>query len=168
MRARKTTTGPADPFTAATSDEFLRWSQQRVRWWRRGQWEALRNAAHPHPDAPKGLPAGWDSVATHATDHATADEVVWCLVRRQAGGWLLVSHHSRAQHTELVVAQESIGDLYAVTVRGRDRIDFHAEVVDWLKVVISAMFDPNDPAEAAEQVLFALSDQIRTPPRSTT
>jgi hypothetical protein len=149
---------------AATSTEFLRWCQQQVTWWRRGQWDAMRNAPHPAPDADHGLPDGWMAVSTF-----TASEgIVWCLTRRDAGGWLLVSHDPSTRETALSGAEETLAGLFATLLRARERVGAPREATDWLKGVISAMYDPADPNEAAEQVLFALTDKIRTPPRAAT
>lgn len=100
--------------------------------------------------------------------HAASDGIIWCLSRRDAGGWLLVSHDPRRCETALSGAEETVADLFATIVRARERVDGTREVTNWLKGVISAMYDPDDPDEAAEQVLFALTDRMRTPPRSAT
>lgn len=159
---RREKTGPADPFAAVTSTEFLRWCQQQVPWWRRGQWEAMRQAAHPPLTDPGALPEGWVAVSTFTS----TDGLVWCLCRRQDGGWLTVSQYPSKAQTALSGAEESLGDLFSLMVRARERANAPTEVTDWLKGTIMAMYDPADPVEAAEQVLFALTDTMRVPPRA--
>lgn len=41
-----------------------------------------------------------------------------------------------------------------------------AQIRDWVRHTLVALYDRSDPDEAAEQTLFALSGQIRTLPRA--
>lgn len=151
----------------ATNDEWLSWQRKQVPWWRRGQHDKP-TVRHPAPNTPGGLPAGW----TLLTCTTASDTATWGLCRRDAGGWLLVRHIPSTAETTVNAARESLGDMFKVVHTTNLSIPVvwtvSDELVDWLQSFIVNAYDPTDPDEAAERVLFALSGTLRRPPKALT
>lgn len=121
----------------------------------------------PSPLSDGGIPAGW-RVHSHRTDNQ--GHVQWCLVHRDAGGWLLLTHHLLLETTTLRWGRESLAAAYEMYQRDAERTDpAGAEarwLCEWFSGALVNLYDPTEATEAAEQTLFALSGMLRTPPRA--
>lgn len=121
---------------------------------------------YPSPTTEAGLPARW---RLHSTLADVDRSVQWCLVERDAGGWILLYHHLLLEQTAMRWGRESLAAAYETLQRDAARPDGSGEaraLADWLRDVLVGLYDPTDPDEAAERMLFALSGNLRTPPRA--
>lgn len=117
--------------------------------------------AFPAPGATHGLPRGWTVVAVLAGYQADTDLY---LVRRTAGGWMLLRHESDLERTQMFWLDESLGHLYqhlceelATRSPASTRL---TPIADWLHQVLMSMYDQDDEVEAGEQLLFALGANL--------
>lgn len=78
------------------------------------------------------------------------------LVYRTDGGWAVLQHAPRSQTLRIYRAATTLCGLF----RYMQATAADPMVMAWIRVVVAEMFDPADPAEAAEQVLFALSGRL--------
>lgn len=139
------------------ADDVIEWGAGLPR-------SALGQARYPSPDI--GLPPGWVPVA-HRFDF-DRHSFYW-LACRDVGGWVIMSHDRDAEHTLVVAADTALGDLYtraANSTVGTDRFSKDgAQIAKWLKDVLVGMFDPDDPVEAAERMLFTMTGDLTFVPR---
>lgn len=131
---------------------------------------AAKRRLFPRPDQPGGLPLGWQPVSCHVEVGRQA-QVGWFLTHRDTGGWVLLVHKDDAASTSLADAKEHLSALYTeyadtLAAEGTSGMRLVAETTRWFQGVLGSLYDPTDPAEAAEQVLLALTGRVRTPPRA--
>lgn len=114
------------------------------------------------------LPAGWRIVSTCPYGDAF---IRWHLARRDAGGWVLFSVGGERRQLQFGAAARHLATLYEQNQSrlsngdGAPMTALRAHV-RWYGEVLASLYDPTDPDEAAEQVLFALSGTLRTPPKA--
>lgn len=144
-------------------------------------WEAGLTRARPTDGIPRGwmttvppsdehgLPMGWRTVACLRDYQPDTD--LW-LTRRDGGGWVVVRYERDLERTQIFWVDESLADLYTHVVEAiAEGHRFPAgmdAIAEWLKGVLTEMFDSEDPVEAAEQVLFALGGVLSVVPRAAT
>jgi hypothetical protein len=123
---------------------------------------------HPPLDDPDTrLPDGWNVLARTPCNDL---DVLYHLFNRDAGGWALLFRYESGR----VVFGAAISDLCAWYTGLQQTIEripsapnrLPRALVAWARPIISSLFDPEDPAEAAEQMLFAFTGRIMTPPRA--
>lgn len=163
-----------DTGTAGVKQEFVRWSeaQQEARGIVPDEpgWKTMR--PHPAPEAPDGLPQGW-TLVSQCPRPGTAGGT-WSMVRRSpdlGGGWVNLIHWPDTALTEFLFASNTLTDLYANLVRATQVMkanDIAEASMAWYRDMLLALYDLNDPDEAAEHMLFTLSGTMRTPPKADT
>lgn len=140
------------------SDELAAWASRLPR-------TAGGMPRFPAPD--EGLPPGWVS-QSHLFNHQVRS-FLW-LARRDGGGWVVVSHDRENEQTRVISAGQTLADLYRgaaqASATGTGFAPGNARLAGWLRNVLLSMYDPQDPVEKAEQVLFALSGDLTVVPRA--
>lgn len=176
--ARPTFDASDDPTPDAVAEnakqEFLRWSEacQRARGIVPTGPPKREMRPHPAPETIGGLPEGWTLVSQRLRPGAAGG--TWAMARRAAemgGGWVVIVHWDDDALTEFLFASESLADLYVdlvTTTKVMQPNDIATASLEWYKELLVNLYDPADPAEAAEQMLFALSGTMRVPPRAAT
>lgn len=123
---------------------------------------------HPRLDEPTTrLPDGWSVLAPAPCNDL---DVLYHLFSREAGGWAMLFRYESGR----VVFGAAIDDLCAWYTGLQQTIErapsapnrLPRALVAWARPIISSLFDPSDPVEAAEQMLFAFTGRVRTPPRA--
>lgn len=153
-------------FSQYVRETFAAWSKALPSY---GHGLSSTRPLYPAPDMPDGLPAGYE-VATRLQDFQKDTDLF--LVRRVGGGAVLVRHEYDLERSMIFLSAASLCGLYQTmsdAITGTDRVREHPEaalVTEWLKDVLTAMYDLTDPDEAAEQMVFALGGRIGTPPRA--
>lgn len=87
------------------------------------------------------------------------------LVRRETGGWALVSHTQSA--TPRTMIYDRATTLHGLYEAYRAQEDNEA-VTRWLGHILASYYDPTDEAEAAAQVIVALGGEATLEPRALT
>lgn len=161
-----------DAVAEDAKQEFLRWSEacQRAKGIVPTGPPKREMRPHPAPEATGGLPAGW-TLASQRPRPGTAG-ATWAMARRAreiGGGWVVLLHWDDDALTEFLFANESLADLYVdlvATTKVMKANDIATASLGWYKELLVGLYDPTDPDEAAEQMLFALSGVMRTPPKA--
>lgn len=90
-----------------------------------------------------------------------------------AGCWVLVRRNHRVNVAQVIDHETNLWRLYGKVRLREDRRPVNPfdepdkSVADWLAGLVARHYDPADPAQSAEAMLYALSGQFRTPPPST-
>lgn len=161
-----------DACAAAAKQEFMRWSEahQRARGIIPTGPPKSGTRPHPAPHAPDGLPEGWTLASTRTRPGPRRG--TWAMARRpqeNGGGWVVLLHWDDNALTEFLFARQALADMYVELVRATTMMasnEISDASLDWYKELLVGLYDPTDPTEAAEQMLFALSGVMRTPPRA--
>lgn len=131
----------------------------------------------PPLDHEGGLPAGWQVQVEAPLEQVNSWSVApsVALVRREAGGWLIVNHlvhpktSDRAGGTETLFGQgePTLSDLYALICAAADTTRDHywaAPIEEMMRAFIAEHYNLDDPTEAAEATLVALGGRPQLMP----
>lgn len=162
--------------TSSTGTDLSQVVDEEMRRWEAGLAQdqqptgQSRQVPHPDPHETGGVPPGW-GIRSRYADFLPGSDMV--LIHRPPGDWLILRHDRVGQHSRVVMGNATLAGLYDSlarraeqgTVAGRD-MAFHGGLSGWLHRTLMSMFDPTDPTEAAEQMLFGLGGHLHTPPRA--
>ena len=106
-----------------------------------------------------GLPPGWALVAQMTTPYADTDAY---LTRTTQGDWVVLRHEHDITRTQILRTAADLRSLWAwaENVQNRHDIAMYPYLTEQLRSVITTMFDPADPTEETERVLFALGGPL--------
>lgn len=159
-----------DVIAEDAKQEFMRWSEahQRARGIVPSGPPKQGSRPHPAPQAPGGLPAGWTLFSQQERPGPAGG--TWAMARRpveRGGGWVVIIHWDANALSEFLFASDSLATLYTDLVKATTMMQPNAIAgasLEWYKQMLVGLYDPTDPSEASEQMLFALSGTMRTPP----
>lgn len=157
------TVGPGERFRNAMEIEFAEWEETVAR--PAPAPHAFVGArAHPDPTDTGGLPTGWESTFVWEGFRADTD---LHLVHRLSGGVGIVRHESDLHRTMLIQTADDLLTLDRWLHDAPGATGVWSELLQpWVRECLTSLYDPSDPAEAAEQTLLVLSGRVRVPPRS--
>lgn len=159
--------GPPHRFRDIAKQEFDAWSDSVAREvvFKNGHYQT--NRMHPPTGEAGSLPAGWTLVSVCPG----MEYQPYHLIRREAGGWVLIRREAGEHGAEFGGAYTCLSDWYndlqATMATGSvPASGLLVAVTKWIKDELIALYDTADPAERAEQMLLILSGRVRVPPRA--
>lgn len=163
------TTAPDEATTKAGDDrDLLQEMSREFREWSKCVQARIDNmggtGGFPHAGTPNWLPSGWHehSQFSHTRFGRRYLLAIW-LVRRETGGWVLVSHTESSTPRTMVHFQAAT--LHGLYEAYRVQDDKEA-ITRWLSRVLASYYDPTDETEAATQIIVALGGEATLEPRA--
>lgn len=161
-----------DAIAEDAKQEFMRWSEahQRARGIVPSGPPKQDARPHPAPETPGGLPEGWTLFSQQHRPGPAGG--TWAMARRpdeSGGGWVVILHWDTKALSEFLFARQSLAEMYVELVEATKFMasnDISTASLGWYKELLIGLYDPTDPSEASEQMLFALSGTMRNPPRA--
>lgn len=152
---------PDDVLREVAADEHRAWEQTLP-------CDEHGEPVFPNPHGAQGLPDGWVVRSQTVTPARENPDTDWLLVRRDAGGWLLVNHDEPLSRTSLRGGAITIGGIYEKVHRPSDPQPrgVYSILAGWLRTLIVDAYDPADEIEAAARVMVALGGPVTVTPRT--